>query len=232
MMVLLIQPDEVSYLFRVMLHNAWNFFGCHGDLIKHTRPLYPEWSTEFWTATKWLFHTYQMRQHIHHKHVICIGVWVVDIFSLNENIKLSPKLAIIQRQNKYLHTCTLLTLWRPSSSVCCILHTLELGRHNVNKVHVCKYLFCRWIIASLGDNLMFSLREKISTTQTPMVICTSRQSSYLTRSHRMVVTEAASMQKCSRNICVIWGWQQLLYTGKNSPPFHFRPFRPLTLGRI
>ena len=53
---------------------------------------------------------------------------------------------------------------------CGIIHTLELGRHiNVNKVHVCKYLFCRWIIASLGDNLMFSLREKISTTQTPMV---------------------------------------------------------------
>ena len=42
--------------------------------------------------------------------VFVIGVWVVDIFSLNENIKLSPKLAIIQRQNKYLHTCTLLTL--------------------------------------------------------------------------------------------------------------------------
>ena len=57
------------------------------------------------------------------------------------------------------------------------LHTLELGRHNVNKVHVCKYLFCRWIIASLGDNLMFSLREKISTTQTPMFVITRYPSS-------------------------------------------------------
>ena len=96
-----------------------------------------------------------------------IGAWVVDIFSLNENIKFSPKLAIIQRQNTYLQTCTLLTLWHPNSWKC--VYTLELGRHNVNKVHVCKYLSCRWIIASLGENLMFSLREKISTTQAPML---------------------------------------------------------------
>ena len=64
------------------------------------------------------------------------------------------------RINIYIRAL-LLTLWRPSP-------TLELGRHNVKKVHVCKYLFCHWIIASLGDNLMFSSREKISTTQTPM----------------------------------------------------------------
>ena len=54
------------------------------------------------------------------------------------------------------------------------LRTLLYSTHTwarayVNKVHVCKYLFCRWIIASLGDNLMFSLREKISTTQTPIM---------------------------------------------------------------
>ena len=34
------------------------------------------------------------------RHMHSIGAWVVDIFSLNENIKFSSKLAIIQRQNR------------------------------------------------------------------------------------------------------------------------------------
>ena len=69
---------------------------------------------------------------------LIIGVWVVDIFSLNENIKLSPKLAIIQRQNKYLHTCTLLTLWRPSSSVCTRYNMIQQGAQLCRHVWISK----------------------------------------------------------------------------------------------